>query len=308
MASAVVFAYHNVGVRCLSVLLAHGVDVPLVVTHDDNPQETIWFDSVAKLAQRHRIRVITPADPNSSDVIARIAACQPDYLFSFYYRHMLSPAVLALARVGAFNMHGSLLPAYRGRVPVNWAIIHGETRTGATLHVMNEKPDNGAIVDQQAVPILPDDTAREVFDKVTVAAEITLDRCLPPLLSGHATLRQQDLGQGGYFGGRTPEDGRIHWQQTAAQIHNLVRAVSPPYPGAFADIAGARVRILRSYRISAKELPVFDRPTLFIAENRLLLQAGDGNYLEILDMDCNGEPVTPAILAMRCGIAYPFSL
>ena len=109
----------------------------------------------------------------------------PDFLFSFYYRRMLPPALLALARRGAYNMHGSLLPKYRGRVPVNWAILLGETETGATLHEMVEKPDAGRIVDQKAVPIGPDDQALEVFRKVTGAAEAVLRRSLPRPDRGH---------------------------------------------------------------------------------------------------------------------------
>ena len=160
MIRAVVFAYHNVGVRCLEVLLAHGVDVPLVVTHEDNPAETIWFDSVARTAAQRAIPVVAPQDPNTPDIVARVAACKPDFLFSFYYRLMLKAPLLALAPRGALNIHGSLLPKYRGRVPINWAIIRGETETGATLHYMADKPDSGDIVAQTAVPILPDDTEK----------------------------------------------------------------------------------------------------------------------------------------------------
>ena len=173
MTCAVVFAYHNVGVRCLKVLLAHGVEIPLVVTHVDTPGETIWFESVAATAAEYGVAVLTPTDPNAAEIVAHVAECRPDFLFSFYYRSMLKAPLLALARHGALNMHGSLLPQYRGRAPVNWAIIRGETETGATLHYMTEKPDDGDIVAQTAVPILPDDTAKEVFDKVTVAAELT---------------------------------------------------------------------------------------------------------------------------------------
>ena len=154
-------------------------------------------------------------------------------------------------------MHGSLLPRYRGRVPVNWAVIRGEKETGATLHVMNEKPDNGAIVDQQAVPILPDDTALEVFHKVTCAAEVVLlNRCLPGLIDGNAYLKPQDLSQGGYFGGRKPEDGKIHWLDSAQNIHNLVRAVAPPYPGAYTKLAGKRMRLLRTLMATSNEQAV----------------------------------------------------
>src|SRR5690348_5256247 len=132
MTTAVVFAYHNVGVRCLSVLLAHGIDIKLLFTHEDDPKEQIWFGSVAQLANDHRLRVVTPTDPNSIEWVTELQRISPDFIFSFYYRHMLKPDVLACAAQGAYNMHGSLLPKYRGRVPVNWAVIHGETETGAT--------------------------------------------------------------------------------------------------------------------------------------------------------------------------------
>ncbi|HET7402825.1 MAG TPA: formyltransferase family protein, partial [Usitatibacter sp.] len=128
MARAVVFAYHDVGVRCLSVLLAAGVEVPLVVTHRDNPEENIWFGSVERLAREHGLEVATPEAPDG-ELRARVEALAPEFLFSFYYRHMLPAAMLSRARRGAYNMHGSLLPKYRGRVPVNWAIIHGERET-----------------------------------------------------------------------------------------------------------------------------------------------------------------------------------
>jgi len=169
--NAVVFAYHDVGVRCLKVLLARGVRVALVVTHEDNPNENIWFGSVASVCREYGIPYITPEDPASPQVHTQVQAAQPDFIFSFYYRHMLPVDLLALATQGAYNMHGSLLPKYRGRVPINWAVLHGETETGATLHEMAAKPDAGSIVAQTPVPILPDDTAYEVFGKVVVAAE-----------------------------------------------------------------------------------------------------------------------------------------
>ena len=287
MTSAVVFAYHNVGVRCLSVLLAHGMDVRLVVTHNDAPGETIWFASVAALARQHDIECATPDDPNAPEFIARIRALAPDFLFSFYYRQMLKPELLAAAPRGSFNMHGSLLPKYRGRVPINWALINGERETGATLHEMVAKPDAGRIVDRQSVPILPDDTAIEVFNKVTVAAEIVLDRSLPGLVSGTAVLRAQDLSQGSYFGARRPEDGRIDWSQAARNVHNLVRAVAPPYPGAFSDIAGVRVRILRT-RVEPLRQARAGGPGLYREDDGWFADCGDGKVLRLLEFDASG--------------------
>ncbi len=293
-ARAIVFAYHNVGVRCLSVLLAHGVNIPLIITHQDNPGENIWFESVAKLAALHDIKVITPEDPNTLEIVNIINKLQPNHFFSFYYRLMLKRELLALPTHGAFNMHGSLLPQYRGRVPVNWAIINGEKYTGATLHVMNEKPDNGEIVDQQAVPILPNDTAYDVFNKVTVAAEITLDRCLPSLLNGSAILRKQDLSLGKYYGGRKAEDGRIDWRQSAEQIHNLVRAVAPPFPGAFTSIQGKAIKILRSL-VEPTKKPRSTTAQFYVEDDLLYADCGSG-VLRILTIELDGKTIAPETL------------
>ena len=200
MAKAVVFGYHDVGVRCLGALLDAGVEVPLVATHRDDPQERIWFAAVAELANSKGIDTVL--EPDIGALLPRLRAMAPDFIFSFYYRRMLPPEVLASAKRGAYNMHGSLLPKYRGRSPVNWAVLMGETQTGATLHEMVAKPDAGRIVDQEAVPIGPDDTAVEVFRRVSAAAETVMRRSIGPLLAGKARLRPNDVTQGSYYGGR----------------------------------------------------------------------------------------------------------
>ncbi|MGE5094933.1 MAG: formyltransferase [Betaproteobacteria bacterium] len=298
---AVVFAYHDVGVRCLSVLLAGGADVALVVTHRDDPRENIWFGSVERLARDHGIEAVMPQEP--AEVLDRVRELAPDFLFSFYYRHMLPAAMLAAARRGAFNMHGSLLPKYRGRVPVNWAILRGERETGATLHEMVEKPDAGRIVDQMAVPILPDDLAIDVFRKVTVAAEIVLHRSLPRLADGTAVLKAQDLASGSYFGGRKPEDGRIDWRQPARTVHDLVRAVAPPYPGAFSDVAGARLRVLRTRVLPGGKAagPV----RLGLSGPSIVATCGDGAQLHLLEAELDGRPLDAEIFRTRFGASVP---
>lgn len=281
-AKAVVFAYHNVGVRSIKTLLAKGIDIALVVTHEDNPAETIWFESVAALCAEHGIPSITPADPKSEDLYAQVAAIAPDFIFSFYYRHMLPVNLLAVAKRGAYNLHGSLLPKYRGRVPVNWAVLHGETETGATLHEMAAKPDAGAIIAQVAVPILPDDTAYEVFGKLTVAAEQTLWQALPGLLSGQVHPLPNQLEQGSYFGGRKPEDGRIDWSQTAQQVYNLHRAVAPPYPGAFFDQNG-HCFVIGKARLTDREVGNL-AIGLHVLDNMIFGVCGDGRAVKILEL------------------------
>lgn len=290
MTRAVVFAYHNVGVRCLEVLLDHGVDVRLVLTHKDNPGETIWFASVADLARARGIAVIMPDDPNAPDVVAQVRAAAPDFLFSFYYRQMLKRELLLVPTRGAYNMHGSLLPRYRGRAPVNWAIIHGEVETGASLHAMTEKPDRGAIVIQKAVPIGADDSAQQVFDRVTEAAAAALDSALPALVAGRAPHFAQNPGEGSYFGGRKPEDGRIDFTWPALRIHNFVRALTRPYPGAFADVNGHRLMFWRTVRTGTQPPADGARPARLVATGEAIrLECRDGSALQLPEIECNGS-------------------
>jgi len=286
---SVVFAYHDVGVRSLSVLLALGVDVRLVVTHIDDPGETIWFSSVAELAALNDIPVITPSDPNTAEVLQQVRACQPDVLFSFYYRHLLGAELLAVPALGAYNLHGSLLPKYRGRVPVNWAVLHGETETGVSLHRMEIKPDAGALVEQQAVAILPNDTAHDVFRKLTCAAEQLLLRCLSSLLQGQVQETALDLSAGSYFGGRRPEDGRIDWRRPAGTVHNLIRAVAPPYPGAFFVIKGVKFQVLGSYYRARPALG--PGPRIYWQDGRCRVDCVDGHQLELTALAVDGRPL-----------------
>jgi len=279
-ARAVVFAYHDVGVRCLKALLSAGVEIPLVVTVPDDPHEQRWYASVAAVAADYGLRVIAPAEANTPELEREVRGLHPDFLFSFYYRSMLGAALLAAACRGALNMHGSLLPRYRGRAPVNWAILRGECETGATLHYMVERADAGDIVDAQAVPILLDDDAREVFAKVTVAAEMVLARSLPALIAGTAPRRPQPLLPGEYFGRRRPEDGRIDWTRPAREIHNLVRAVAPPFPGAFADVGGERWQIHRT-RLSTRPATC-GGVQLYAAEGGCYIECRDGAVLQLL--------------------------
>ena len=290
MTRAVVLAYHNVGVRCLKVLLAHGIEVPLVVTHAADSEETQWFGSSRRHVQRNmELRLIAPADPNAPDVVARVASLAPDFLFSFYYRRMLGAgAARAARRAARSTCTDRCCPKFRGRAPVNWAVLAGERETGATLHYMTIKPDRATSSRRPPVPILPDDTAREVFDKVTVAAEMTLAGVLPALVTGTAPRLPQDLARGSYFGGRRPDDGIIDWSRDATAIHNLVRAVAPPYPGAFTAIGGVRARILRTRVADAGVLPT-QAPTLEFVGGRLIARCGGGGILQVLALEVDGS-------------------
>ena len=296
---AVVFAYHSVGVRALSVLLALGVDVPLVVSHEDDPEENRWFDSVRDLAAAAGIRCITPEDPNAPEVVEQVRACAPDWIFSFYYRRMLGEALLAVPDRGAYNLHGSLLPRYRGRVPVNWAVLHGERETGASLHRMVAKPDAGALVDQEVVPILPNDTAHVVFSKLICAGEALLLRAVPRVLAGRHRETPLDLAAGSYFGGRRPEDGRIDWSRPAWDVHNLIRAVAPPYPGAFTDLGARRLWVLGTW--FAGQQAKGGSPRLYWEGDDCYADCADGKRLHLTRLASEGDTLARAGFVARFG-------
>jgi methionyl-tRNA formyltransferase len=295
---AVVFAYHDVGVRCIKVLLSAGVEIPLVVTTRDDPNETQWFASAAALAQEYGLPVLTPGEVNTPELERTVAELHPDFVFSFYFRSLIGAPLLNTARLGALNIHGSLLPRYRGRAPVNWAILHGEHETGATLHYMSARADAGDIVDQLAVPILENDEAREVFGKVCVAAEIILARSLPGLINGTAPRLPQKLEDGKYFGRRRPEDGRIDWTRSAREIHNLVRAVAPPFPGAFGQVESQRWMIHRT-RVEPRIIEPSERARLFGADGHCYVACRDGSVLRIIAAADDSGPLDLAAAARQ---------
>jgi methionyl-tRNA formyltransferase len=280
--SVVVCAYHNVGYRCLEELLRQGADIRLIFTHEDSPTEEIWFRSVRDLADQHGIPYVT-SEINDSANVARVRDIAPAFLLSFYYRNMIKPEVLELASKGALNLHGSYLPRYRGRVPVNWAVINGETETGATLHYMVAKADAGDIVDQKMIPIAFTDSAFDVFNNLTEAAVDVISRAWPRLLDGTAPRIPMNLHQGSYFGGRKPADGVIDWKKSAVQIYNLIRGVTHPYPGAFTLLNGKKVVIWGAWSISGT-----GAPGMIIATEPLLVGTGDG-LLEIRVLQTEGE-------------------
>jgi UDP-4-amino-4-deoxy-L-arabinose formyltransferase/UDP-glucuronic acid dehydrogenase (UDP-4-keto-hexauronic acid decarboxylating) len=230
---AIVLAYHNIGCVGIEALLQNGYEIAAVFTHQDNPNENVWFNSVAELASGHGIPVFSPDDINHPIWVQKIKKFAPDILFSFYYRNMVSSKILDIPPSGCLNLHGSLLPKYRGRCPINWVLVNGETETGVTLHYMTPRADDGDIVCQEKIPISDTDTARTVHDKAANTVADMLKGILPKLRDGTAPRIPQDHSQATYFGARGPEDGKIDWSQDAYKIRNLVRAVSRPYPGAF---------------------------------------------------------------------------
>ena len=239
----VLFAYHTFGARVLEALRARGEQIAAVVTHADDPRERCWFPSVAALAAEHGVPVLTPRSPNTPEVAAALAALAPDLFVSVWYRRLLAPPLLRLPRVAAVNLHGSLLPSYRGRAPVNWVLVNGESRTGVTLHHMTAEADAGDVVAQVPIDIEPADTAATLYDRIVKAGVDLLVDSWGALAAGTAPRRPQDAARASFYGRRRPEDGRVEWRWPAARIANMIRAVTHPFPGAFAGEGAERLHL-----------------------------------------------------------------
>ena len=250
---AVVFAYHDIGCAGIEALLTAGYDIAAVFTHADDPKENNFYGSVAQLCARNGIPVHAPEDANHPLWIERIAKLNPDFIFSFYYRNLLSEALLATASKGAFNLHGSLLPKYRGRAPANWVLVKGETETGVTLHRMVKRADAGAILAQQKVTIERTDTGLTLHAKLRDAATNLLRDALPQLAAGKLTETAQDESQATYFGRRTAADGKLEWKKPAEELFNLVRAVTQPYPGAFCAVGEHKLIVWQAEVVKGNE-------------------------------------------------------
>ncbi len=238
---AVVLAYHTIGCVGIEALLRHGFEVQAVFTHRDDPGENTWFRSVEELAAARGLPTFAPEDINHPLWVERIRALAPDVLFSFYYRRLVRRPILEIPPAGCLNLHGSLLPAYRGRAPINWVLVNGERETGVTLHYMTPRPDDGDIVGQRRIPITNDDTALTLHRKAADAASGLLDELLPLIAAGTAPRTPQDPASASYYGGRTPADGEIDWTRSATEVRDLVRAVTRPYPGAFSYLGDRKV-------------------------------------------------------------------
>lgn len=273
------FGFSMTGAAVLEELIKMGANIIGVYTYEDNPKEN-WFPSVKLLAQKHNIPTFTPEKLTSEDV-QNIKSLAPDIILSVYYRSLISDEILKIAPLGSFNMHGSLLPKYRGRAPINWVLVKGEKETGATLHYMVAKADAGDIVGQKVVPIDNEDTALTLTKKVTAAACEIIKEVYPLIETKKLKPRKQDMSVSTYFGRRTPADGLINWNNEAQTIYNLIRAVTKPFPGAFFEENGKKIIIWRAKVLPAKTQA---EPGKTVSKNPYIITTAT-NDLEILEYE-----------------------
>jgi methionyl-tRNA formyltransferase len=235
------------GRRCLEALIEAGERPVAIVTLDAAlaPLTSGWvpFDDIAASLG---VPLLAVRDLNTEENVELVTALRPDLILVIGWTRLLGQAVLRLPPLGAVGFHASLLPKYRGRAPINWAIINGERETGNTMFFLEEGVDRGDIIDQHRIPIEDDDDCATLYEKVAVAAIEMLLAHLPALKAGRAPRSPQDELTATVMPRRRPEDGRIEWGRDARSLFNWVRALTHPYPGAFTHYDGRRLFIWRA--------------------------------------------------------------
>ncbi|WP_292028335.1 methionyl-tRNA formyltransferase [Brevundimonas sp. UBA2416] len=242
------FAYSEVGAEALALLLARDVTVAGLVTHAADPDENIWFRPPAALAHERGLPVFTPDDVNDPAWIERLRSLQPDLILSAYYRNLLPPRLLEAARLGAFNLHGSLLPRWRGAAPIQRAIMAGDRQTGVQIMRMSEGLDEGAILLSEILDIRADDTAASLGERMSHIGAGLWPRALAAIERGGVEGTEQ-VGEPTYAKKITPAEARIDWSRPAAEVDAHIRGLSP-FPGAWFEVPGedgpVRIKVLMS--------------------------------------------------------------
>ena len=221
--STVLFAINEPGAHIFQTILQKDIEVRLLITRKcKSAIDTLPHN----IATQEKIPW-TYIETFSDDVIERIKHCAPDFVISGWFHLRVPEAVITLSQYCSVNLHPSLLPAYRGPSPVEWCIMNGETETGLTLHQLEKEFDTGDILWQQSVPILPDETAGEVLQKILFLVPGAIEDLLLRASKGDYAGAEQKTQLASYYPKWTIEDTRIHWGWNAIKIHNRVRALQP---------------------------------------------------------------------------------
>jgi methionyl-tRNA formyltransferase len=195
-----------------------------------------YHAALTSIAESHTVPLLIQPKVDSVDYAnfrAAIRQLEPDLIWVNSYSMILRQDVLSAARLGGINIHGAMLPKYRGCNPTQWAILNGETEAGVTMHEMSAGLDEGAIIDQRAVPLLFEDTWQTANGRISIATDELISTNLPNILACDWKTRQQDIRQASYCRCRTPKDGLFDWRQPVVGIYNKIRALLPPLPPAF---------------------------------------------------------------------------
>ncbi len=220
-----------------------------IFSFKEQPWEPPYLERIRNLALEHSADFVEAKQVHVERLRDYWDNTSMDLMLAVNWRYMIPRSIYERAKLGAFIFHDSLLPAYRGFSPTVWAMINGESHTGATLFEIAEEVDSGPVVGQQEVLIGEHDTIQIVMDRVTQAYVDLLEKHLPDLLGDRAMRRPQDHAKATYTCKRMPEDNRIDWSGSSAAVYNLIRAVSKPYPGAFTFLNGRMLKVWAAEKI-----------------------------------------------------------
>lgn len=289
----------------LERLLADGLDeVIAVVTQPDRPKgrNLEWSACPVKhYLEERAIQVFTPEKVNTPESLAALNQLKPDLVVVVAYGQFLKPDLLSMPAIGCINVHGSLLPKYRGAAPIQWAVANGERVTGVTTMHVNERLDAGDMILKREVPIEAGDTGGILHDKLAAAGAELLSATLDLIRSGKAPRLPQDEAQATVAPKLKKADGRIDWGWAAATIHNRVRAFNP-WPGCYCETPRAPGKFVKVLKTRVE--PGYGKPgtVMNISGEGPLIQAGDGSALRLLEVQPEGRrPMSGS--AFMCGRA-----
>ena len=275
-AKIVFFGFGDVGYKCLKYMLENDCNVIAVFTHECDTHEKQWFESPETIAKKWGIDVYKPKDINTKKWIRKIKNLKPDLILSLYYRMRIPEEIFTQAQLGAYNLHGSYLPSYRGRAPLNWAILNGENYTGVSLHTLEKDFDTGDVIDRRKIDFSDDEYVGDIQPRVSKTAVDMFADNLPKILSGNVEkIPQCEFEErASYFGKRTPKDSRIDFSKKANDIRNLIRAVSRPFNGAFFDVDNIRYTVWRA-DIEKSDISIPEATIVECSQKKLIFSAKD---------------------------------
>ena len=290
------------GLECLQELLALKCHVVGIITFvEDMAKKMSGAVSFKDIAARYKIPIYGVKTTNSPDAVTIIRDLRPDLIFVIGWTRLVSSEIISLTKYGCLGMHASLLPKYRGRAPVNWALINNETEWGNSTILLDDGVDTGKVLCQKKFKISVYDTCRTVYDKVALAGRMMIRESLPGLIQQNIQPIVQDESEASVMPKRTPDDGIIDWNKSALELFNWVRALTIPYPGAFTYWESRRVYIWE-VRIAH-----FTEEILEKVENRKLLP---GTIISISDgiavLTGSNEIVTLHELSFENGDKMPW--
>ncbi len=287
-ARVIVFSYGPLGVALLDALQRLGVEPAAVVVPGNRDGADV--DLVASNAKARGLPLLVqPRRAGLAPFLDAIRAIRPDVLLVWSYSMLLPDELIALAPRGAVNVHGGLLPEYRGGHVMNWAIVNGERETGVTLAYLDAGIDTGPVIAQRRFPIEAGDDAASVRDKLQATGQALLSEWWPAIESGTAPRTPQDESRARYHRMRTAEDGRIDWSASSDAIANLVRALVAPWPGAFLLIGDTRV-VVRQARPIARDVPAVEPGTVLRSDAGGMCVASGNGTVELLAVEIDGQP------------------